>query len=192
MNKAEYIRELDKRLKYIPREDREDAIEYYTELMSDMGFDDKEDVTVKLGSAKEAARKILEDCTQKHVTEYEENKTVKGHATVVWLSVLGILSLPLSLPLAIVVLALAFTVIVVLVSLFLSFAATAVALILAGIACLFVMWFAPGFGHKAVTFGAGLLMLAIGTLLLIGCIYLVRAIFGKIFRRDHKKEETIL
>ena len=190
MNRAEYLKELDKRLKYIPREDREDAIEYYTELISDMGLDDSEDVTVKLGSAKEAARKILDECTQKHVEAYEENKTVKGHATVVWLSILGFLSLPVSLPLAIVVLALAITVIVVIVAVLISLAATAVALVIAGAASLVIMWTAPGIAQKVAVFGIGLCSLSIGILLSFGIFYMVRGIFRRLFRRNNVEKET--
>ena len=190
MNRAEYLKELDKRLKYIPREDREDAIEYYTELISDMGLDDSEDVTVKLGSAKEAARKILDECTQKHVEAYEENKTVKGHATVVWLSILGFLSLPVSLPLAIVVLALAITVIVVIVAVLISLAATAFALVIAGAASLVIMWTAPGIAQKVAVFGIGLCSLSIGILMSFGIIYMVRGIFRRLFRRNNVEKET--
>ncbi len=190
MNKSEYLKELGKRLKYIPKEDKEDAIEYYTELMSDMGIDDTADVTEKLGSPKDAAKNIIDECTQKHVDEYEENKTVKGHATVVWMSILGALSLPVSIPLAIVVLALVFTLIVVCISLIISFAVTAVALVLSGIACLVLMWMAPGVAQKAVVFGCGISSLGLGILLGFGLFYLIRFITRKIFRRnkDNTKE----
>ncbi len=191
MNKAEFLNELDKRLKYIPREDREDAIEYYTELMSDMGFDDTEDVSLKLGSAKDAAKKILDETTQKHVSAYEEKKTVKGHATVVWLTILGLLSLPISLPLAIAVIAIAFAVIVTIIAVIIAVAATGAGLVVGGLGSLIVMWFAPGFGQKAVILGTGLCAIAVGVLLCIGMYCLVGFIFRKIFRRDRKKEEMI-
>ncbi|MCR5355944.1 MAG: DUF1700 domain-containing protein [Lachnospiraceae bacterium] len=189
MNRAEFLNELGKRLKYIPKEDREDAIEYYTELMSDMGLTDTEDVTVKLGSARDVAKQILDECKEKHVNAYEEKKTVKGHATVVWLSILGVLSLPLSLPLAITVLAIAFALIVVIISVFIAFAATAAALVIAGIASLIFGWFAAGLAQKAVILGMGLCSLAIGLLLGYGLVCLVRAVFGKVFSRGNKKTE---
>lgn len=188
MNRTEYIKELEKRLKYIPKEDKDDAVEYYTELISDMGLDETEDVESKLGSPKDAAKKILDECTQKHVDKYEEHKTVKGHATVVWLSILGILSLPLSLPLAIVVLALAFSLIIVVISLLIGLAAAAVSLVFGGLSCLVIMWMAEGIAQKAVVFGSGLCCLALGTLMCIGVCYLVRLIGQKIFRRNSKKE----
>ena len=186
MNRNDFIKELEKRLKYIPREDREDAVEYYTELMSDMGLDDTADVSEKLGSPKEAAKKILDDCTEKHVQEYEEKKTVKGHATVVWLTILGFLSLPLSLPLAIVVLALAFSLIIVIISLIIAFAATSIALVVGGVGGLVFMWMAPGIAQKAVMLGMGLCTLALGILIGLGVFYTVRAMITRIFRRGHK------
>ena len=191
MNKVDFIKELDKRLKYIPKEDREDAVEYYTELISDMELDDAADVAEKLGSPKEVAKKIVDECGQKHEEAYEENRTVKGHATVVWLSVLGLLSLPLSLPLAIVVLALVFAVIIVVITLLLTLAVTALALVVGGAGSLVIMWMAPGFAQKAVIFGMGLVSLSVGVLMCFGVYNLTKLIINGIFRRNRKdKKET--
>lgn len=184
MNKTAYLKELNKRLRYIPKEDREDAVAYYSELMSDMELDEAEDVEMKLGPAKEAAKNILAECTQKHVDDYAENKTVKGHATVVWLSVLGALSLPLSLPLAIVVLALAIVIIATGLSLLISLGAVALSLTVTGLACMIVMFVAPGVANKAAMFGTGLCALGLGTLIGYGLFALVRFLCRKIFRRN--------
>ncbi|MBO4901986.1 MAG: DUF1700 domain-containing protein [Lachnospiraceae bacterium] len=189
MNKNAFIKELSKRLRYIPKEDREDAVEYYTELMSDMGFDETEDVTVRLGTAKDAAKKILDDCTQKHADDYAEKKTLKGHATVVWLSVLGVMSLPVSLPLAIIVLAFAITMIVVVLTLLISFAVVALSLVFAGLACLAGVFIAPGI-QKLTVFGTGLASLGIGFLLGYGLFALIRALFRKMFRRDKAESKA--
>ncbi len=191
MNKAEFIKELEKRLKYIPKEDREDAVEYYNELISDMELDDAADVTEKLGSPKDAAKNIVDECGQKAEQAYEEKKTVKGHATAVWLSVLGLLSLPLSLPLAIVVLALVFALIVVVISVLLSLAVTAFALVIGGVGSLVMMWMAPGIAQKLVILGMGLVSLAFGVLMFFGAFYLTRLIIRGVFRRNRKdKKET--
>lgn len=195
MNKAAYLKELDKRLKYIPKEDREDAIEYYTELMSDMGLDEADDVESRLGSAKEAAKKILDECTNKHIEAYEEKKTLKGHATVVWLSILGALSLPVSLPLAAAVLVIAVALVIVIVALLIVFAAVSFALVVSGLACFVVMWMAPGFVQKIAVLGYGLCALGAGSLLGFGLFALVRLIFRKIFKKrenltqEEKKDE---
>ena len=191
MNKEGFLKELDQRLKYIPKEDREDAIEYYTELISDMELDEAQDVTERLGSPKECAKKILDECTQKHVDEYEENKTIKGHATVVWLTIIGILSLPVSLPLAIAVIAIAIALVVVAAALIISFAAAAIALVISGLVSLVAMWAAPGFSQKLVILGMGLTALAFGTLLGFGVYELTTLIIRKIFRRDKESVKEI-
>ena len=191
MNKEGFLKELDQRLKYIPKEDREDAIEYYTELISDMELDEAQDVTERLGSPKECAKKILDECTQKHVDEYEENKTIKGHATVVWLTIIGILSLPVSLPLAIAVIAIAIALVVVAAALIISFAAAAIALVISGLVSLVAMWAAPGFSQKLVILGMGLTALAFGTLLGFGVYELTALIIRKIFRRDKESVKEI-
>ncbi len=191
MNKEAYIKELGKRLKYIPKEDREDAIEYYMELMSDMGLDEAQDVESKLGSAKEAAKKIVDECTTKHIEAYEEKKTVKGHATVVWLSILGALSLPVSLPLAIAVLIVAIALIVVFVAVLIAFAAVSISLVFSGLAGLVAMWAAPGM-QKLVVFGYALVSLSLGFLLGFGLVMLIRLIFRKIFRRGKQKDQEIV
>ena len=39
MNKTEFINKLEKKLKYISKEDREDAICFYKEYIEDMGYE---------------------------------------------------------------------------------------------------------------------------------------------------------
>ncbi len=190
MNKTAFLKELNKRLRYIPKEDREDAVEYYTELISDMGLDEADDVTAKLGSAKDVAKIILKECTQKHVEDYEEKKSVKGHATVVWLSVLGVLSLPVSLPLAAVVFALAVVIIAVALVLVLSFGAASLSMVVSGLCALGIMFVAPGAATKAAVFGTGLVLLGLGSLLGYGLFALIRFLCRKIFRRDNKAIEA--
>ena len=53
MNRNEFLKELEKRLLFIPTEDRQDALEYYDEYIKDMGLGEEEDVIAKLGTPKE-------------------------------------------------------------------------------------------------------------------------------------------
>lgn len=166
MNKEAFLKELTKRLRYIPAEDRQDAIEYYEGYISDMGLSEDEDVISRLGTPKEVAKNILGECTQKHIDKAEEQKTVKSKATVVWLSILGILSLPVSLPLAIaaiaIVLSLAIAVLAVVFSLIVAAAGVAVG----GVAAIFWGFFVPGLPQKLFTIGTGLALT--GGAILIG------------------------
>lgn len=156
MSKETFLKELEKRLRYIPAEDRADAIEYYEGYIQDMELAGEEDVVSKLGTPKEVAKTILDECTNKHIDRANEQKTVKSRATVAWLSVLGILSLPVSLPLAVglivVVLALAVAGLAVVISLI----AAAVGIAVGGLAAIFWGFFVPGLGQKLFTIGTGL------------------------------------
>lgn len=187
MNKTEFLTELDKRLRFIPADDRQDAIEYYDEYIMDMGIQEGEDVVAKLGTPKDVAKDIIEQCTQKHIVEYEEKKTVKSKATVIWLTILGILSLPVSLPIGFAILVVAvtliFTAIVVIVSLIISM----LSFVAGGLSAVFAGLFAPGIAQKLFSIGTGLVMTGLGILGTYGLIALVRKIFNGIF--DRKKRE---
>lgn len=67
MNKTEFIKQLEKRLRRLPKEDREYAIRYYEEYFEEMGADDSTDVTSTLGTPNEIAREIIATCTEKHM-----------------------------------------------------------------------------------------------------------------------------
>ncbi len=189
MNKEAFLKELEKRLRYIPAEDRQDAIEYYEGYIADMGLAEGEDVVSKLGTPKDVAKNILEDCKEKHIDKAEEQKTVKSRATVVWLSVLGILSLPVSLPLAIaliaIVLALGIAVIAVVLSLIIAAAGVAIG----GVAAIFWGLFVPGIGQKLFTIGAGLALTGTGILIFFLAAAAIRGIRGAMYRRKKIEEE---
>ena len=82
MNKAKFMSELEKRLKYLPKEDRDDAISYYTEYINDMNLEESDDVENKLGNPKEIAAAILADCTEKQLNDKESKKGVKSSARI--------------------------------------------------------------------------------------------------------------
>lgn len=178
MNKEQFLRELNTKLKYLPETDRNDAIRFYDEYISEMELSDEEDITTKLGTPKEVASDIISQCTQKHIDNEKEQKTVKGGATTIWLVILGILSLPLSLPLAIVVLTFIFVFIV----LFLVMIVVA----FAGAIAIPYALFVHGVAQKIFTLGYGLVSLGGGILM----AYVLSAVLKKIFRAMAKKKRV--
>ncbi|SDB33835.1 MULTISPECIES: DUF1700 domain-containing protein [unclassified Butyrivibrio] len=188
MNKEQFLNELDNRLRLIPVDDRLDAIEYYDGYISDMELTGDEDVVAKLGTPKEVAKSIIEQCTQKHIENTEEQKTVKGKATVLWLTILGIISLPLSLPLGIAAVAVVFALGIALLAILLSLVITAVAIAAAGFASIFWGVMVPGIGQKFFTIGAGLIMAGLGIALTYALIIFVKAFFRSIFRNKKVRE----
>ena len=67
MNKKEFLGSLEKHLKYLPKEDREDALNYYSEYIDDYNFAENEDISAKLGNPKDIAKNIIKECAEKHI-----------------------------------------------------------------------------------------------------------------------------
>jgi uncharacterized membrane protein len=183
MNKQQFLQELDRRLKLIPADDRQDAIEYYDGYISDMELPEGADVVASLGTPKEVAKNIIEQCTQKHIENTAEQKTVKGKATVVWLTILGVLALPLSLPLGIMVMAIVFAVLITIVAVVFALIVSAVAIAASGFFSIFWGLFVPGFAQKLFTIGAGLMISGLSILLVYGLVLLIRTVSHNIYRK---------
>ena len=191
MNGNEFLTELEKRLKYLPKEDREDAIAYYKEYISDMDSEAAADVTKTLGAPKEVAKEILGTATEKAIETQSESKSVKGSGKIVWLVILGVASLPVSLPLAIAAVALVVAFLAVVFAVLLSFAAASIAIFFGGIISLVGIIAVPGFASKLVCFGTALVLLGLGAFALIGTYALFKLIIkliGKLFTRRKSNE----
>lgn len=192
MNKSEYIKELERRLKYIPTEDREDAISYYTEYLDEIELSENEDISNKIGTPKEIAKEIIENATTKAINEQQENKSVKGSGKIVWLVILGIASIPVSLPLVCVALVVAITLMITIFAIVFSFVVAAVAIVFAGFCALAASVITPGFANKLIGIGAGAAMIGVGVLALFGSIALFKLIvklIGIVFNKRKNKGE---
>lgn len=131
MNKQTFLKQLERELKHIPAEDREDAIAYYKEYFEEMGADDELDVTVGLGSPRELARIIISECADKHVERQNKEGGMKNGAVTVWMVILAICAAPIALPMAMAGVVLLIAFIVVLLAIGISvFAAAAAGLML--------------------------------------------------------------
>lgn len=59
MTRKEYMEQLRKYLKRLPKEDYENAIEYFSEYFDEAGPENEQHVMEELGEPKEAARELL-------------------------------------------------------------------------------------------------------------------------------------
>lgn len=162
MNKSEFLKALSKQIKLLPKEDREDALTFYTEYLEDYGFAEDEDVTAKLGTPKEVAKNMIAEITMKHIDSNEEKKSAKKTATIVWIAIISIFSLPISLPIALCLLLVILALFVSLLILFISLIGAGIAVMAAGASVFLVGLIAPGIGQKLVCFGGGMMVTAIG------------------------------
>ena len=100
MTREEYMAKLQKYLRKLPKQDYEDAIEYFNEYFSDTDEEGQQKLMEELGTPKEAAAdlmcNLLDRKLQEQDTDIEEKKSKKG---IITLSVLAILSTPVTVPL---------------------------------------------------------------------------------------------
>lgn len=193
MNKKEFLAALSKQLRLLPKEDREDAITFYTEYLEDSGFDENEDVTAKLGKPKEVAKNIIADCTMKHIEQNEEKKSAKKTASIIWLAIISILTLPITLPLAVCLVILALVLLLMILFVFVWFLAIGIIVMGSGVAVFFAGIFAPGIGQKLVCFGTSAVLLGVGlaicSITIILFILIIRLIV-KIIKKSVSKNKA--
>lgn len=132
-----------------------------------MGMGPNEDVEPELGSVKNVARNILDECGEKYASEVHESGRGTGRA--IWLLILGLLSAPVTLPLAIVLLVCVFTIYIVL-------AALSFSMLAAGLGIIAGFIFIPSFSGKLLALGCGLVFLGLGILIGMGFIALLKLI----------------
>ena len=214
MSKNEYLAELKSRLMSLPSDERDAAIKYYLEFFEDAGEDKEQEVIAELGSPKALADSIIneQNRTEKSSTEFipanicdvnnkNSSKTSninqqKNNNTILIILIL-ILCSPIIVPIAATIfglfvglLATIFGIWVAFGAIILGFSVGGIALFATGLCALFVR---PLEGLAAI--GIGLILLAVGLLLLIPFILIctklmpaiVRAfvnLFSRIFHRN--------
>lgn len=190
MNKKAFIEELKKRLKHLPKEDREDAIAYYQEYLADMEVDENTDVTERTGNPKDIAREIIANCTEKHIASQKQQGGIKNSATTIWMVILGICAAPIAVPMVMALLVILLSVLIVVISVILAVLISGACFLAAGVLSLIAIVFAPGIGQKLVCMGFGFVGIALGFLFFVASIKLAEVMisgiagaFKKIFVR---------
>lgn len=193
MTKVEYLAKLDKYLRKLPKEDYQEAMDYFSEYFEEAGPENEAQVIAELGTPKEAARDIISRLLDEKIIDQE--KTPKSRVSMVWLAILAILSAPVTLPLAL------FLFLAVITSLALGVAAIAVVLSLgvafltSGIYMLFDSWsyLNISFSATALSFGLGLLALGLSLLALLAagavCKVVGRSIVNLARKTENKRRK---
>ena len=99
MKRTEYLAQLDKYLKKLPKKDYQEAMDYFVEYFDEAGPENEESVIAELGSPKEAAHDIMVNLLDKKIEEDDPKSTTN----VLQIAVLSILAAPLAIPLALVI-----------------------------------------------------------------------------------------
>lgn len=194
MTKTEYMKVLSKKLRRLPKEDYERAVEYFEEYFADAGPENEQKAIEDLGTPEEAARELIMDLAEENADK--PPKTVKRGMRAIWIGILGICAAPIALPLALVFIVLiacaflvVFCVLLCIVIAGVSVAAGGIISAIAGAAVLFQS-FADGLcnlGFGLGCFGAGLLF-TYGSILLFGWTVRKLSVFlGQITKGGRKK-----
>ena len=196
MNKAEYMKCLEHRLRRLPKEDYNKAIEYFEEYFEEAGPEQESQAIEDLGRPEMAADQIIRDFAVENADQPTRN--VKKGFSAIWVGVLAIFAAPIGLPLALAfgIVALAF--IVVVIAVIFAILCTAVTLGASSIPCIFIsFWFmftSPANG--VATLGMGLMGIGVGIWVVMGCIALCKwflnamtKIFAKIARGGRRHEK---
>ena len=194
MTKTEYMKVLSKKLRRLPKEDYERAVEYFEEYFADAGPENEQKAIEDLGTPEEAARELIMDLAEENADK--PPKTVKRGMRAIWIGILGICAAQIALPLALVFIVLiacaflvVFCVLLCIVIAGVSVAAGGIISTIAGAAVLFQS-FADGLcnlGFGLGCFGAGLLF-TYGSILLFGWTVRKLSVFlGQITKGGRKK-----
>ena len=110
MTREEYMTKLQKYLRKLPKQDYEDAIEYFNEYFSDTDEEGQQRLMEELGTPKEAAADLMYNLLDRKIQEQdesgEEKKSKKGITLLAAFSILlvggklllrGLVSFPYSL-----------------------------------------------------------------------------------------------
>ncbi len=191
MNKVRFMAELERLLRGLPSNEREDALNYYREYIEDAGFSEIDDVTDKLGTPRQVARSILGESVDKHVEVQKEKSNVKNNASIIWRLILYICAAPIAIPLVVVAVALfvAFTTVIFAVEV--AMIITGAAMVFAGCACIIVLFWSLTTPQLLIVVGAILILIPFGILWCIGfyklgglVIRMIASLAKKIFVRE--------
>lgn len=196
MNREEYMKRLQHRLKKLPKEDYNRAIAYFTEYFEEAGPEREAQAIEDLGSPELAADQIIRDFAVENAAG--PAKDVKKGFSALWIGILAVFAAPVALPLALafgaVILALVLVVIALICSVFLI----AVSLVLSALPCVLVSFWLlfTSFTDGLSTMGFGLILLGAGILMTMASLFFTRwclhgmtLLFGSIVKGGRRYEK---
>lgn len=193
MTKVEYLAKLDKYLRKLPKEDYQEAMDYFSEYFEEAGPENEAQVIAELGTPKEAARDIISRLLDEKIIDQE--KTPKSRVSMVWLAILAVIITPVALPLALVLFLAVITILALGVAAIAVVLSLGVAFLTSGIYMLFDSWsyLNISFSATALSFGLGLLALGLSLLALLAagavCKVVGRSIVNLARKTENKRRK---
>ncbi|MGI6070676.1 MAG: DUF1700 domain-containing protein [Blautia sp.] len=192
MTKTEYLNYLSRRLRRLPKEDFDIAMEYFTEYFDEAGPENEQQAIRDLGSPEDAADAIIRDMAYQQLNTPPQEKSLKRNLSTIWIVILAIFASPIALPLAIAGCAVIFSVVIAILSLIASVILVAICMIGASIisviAGIWLLFTSPINGMAVL--GAGLIAVGISILITYAAIWLCKKLFvllARFFKRLMRK-----
>lgn len=186
MNRVEFISELKSKLKRLPKDEIEDALNYYNEYFDEAGIDDEQEIMESLGSPCDIASQILADYSLKDMY-LKPNSTKKG-ISAVWFAILAVFAAPIALPLTIAIFltvgAIGIAIIAIIIAILLTMTAMGGAGIVAVISGLVVIF--KDIPTALIFIGGGIVVVGIDALIFIPITYLANKGFRVIANTINK------
>lgn len=176
MNRQEYIHQLAYRLRKLPKEDYDRAMNYFNEYFEEAGMDNEQVAIEDLGTPQQAADQIIQDLAKENLAQTNTPKTMKRGLSTVWIVILAIFASPVALPLALALILVLLSILLCAFILVTSIAVTALCLLAVGIVGIFggVYLLFTAFTSGLATVGISLITLGIGILLSIATVKVAR------------------
>lgn len=196
MNRDEYMRCLQHRLRRLPKEDYDRAVAYFEEYFDEAGAENEKQAIEDLGMPDMAADQIIREFAVENAKKPVKN--VKRSFSVVWVGILAVFAAPIGLPLAFALGVVGLALIVVVMSLIFAFFVFAFCMAAASLPCIAIsVWLMfTSFADGVATLGLGLIGVGIGIWLIMGCVIfsrwflqLMTRLFGKVAKGGNRREK---
>lgn len=116
MTRTEYLRELERYLKKLPRADYEEAMAYFEEYFDEAGEENAQQVMEDLGTPKEAANDLIKNLLNNSATSPIKPRQRKFSEKAI-IAILALLSAPVTIPFVFAILGTLFAMIVTIIAL---------------------------------------------------------------------------
>lgn len=179
MTRTEYMKTLAYKLRRLPKEDYDKAMDYFEEYFEEAGPENEQQAIQDLGTPEDAANELIIELAVKNAEK--PPKTVKKGLSAIWIGILGVCAAPIALPMALAILAVLISFIIVILLLLFCLVLAAVAVVASGVVGIFgggVILFST-FADGLTTIGMGLFTLGAGILIVYGSILACRAFLRK-------------
>lgn len=198
MTKLEYMDLLRQKLKRLPPEDYQKAIDYFEEYFADAGEGNEAQAIEDLGTPQSAAEQIIRDFAIKNSSSEEVKKDVKKGLSGVWIVILAIFASPIALPLILAAVVVLVAVVIMVICVLAAVGILGITLTITGPIALIggTIMMVHSIPVAMVCLGISLFSFAIGVLIVYAAYLLLRKFlywvvvsFGRKFERSAKKSE---